>query len=110
MTVTAGPDQGRPQLRPVALPARLALHTIGSSCKNLQLKLGDGIVLYTDGFTEAENPTGEQYGLERLCKIISRNWTKPAEAIIDAVVFDVRDFIDVQTIYDDLTLLVVKQK
>ena len=59
-------------------------------------------MLYADGFTEGENPTGEQYGPERLCKIISRNWTKPREAIIDAVVFDV------QTIYDDLTLVVVK--
>ncbi|MGH8579125.1 MAG: SpoIIE family protein phosphatase [Gammaproteobacteria bacterium] len=28
------------------------------------------IVLYTDGFTEAENLAGEQYGLERLCQII----------------------------------------
>ena len=67
-------------------------------------------MFYTDGFTEAERSTGEQYGPERLCKIISRNWTKPTEAIIDAVVFDMRDFIDVQTIYDDLTLVVVKQK
>lgn len=57
-----------------------------------------------------KDPTGKQYSPERLCKIISRNWTKPTEAIIDAVVFDVRDFIDVQTIYDDLTLVVVKQK
>lgn len=78
--------------------------------KRIQLKPGDGMVLYTDGFTEAENPAGEQYGLERLCKIISRNWTNPAKAIMDAVVFEVRDFIDVQTIYDDLTLVVVKQK
>jgi sigma-B regulation protein RsbU (phosphoserine phosphatase) len=70
---------------------------------------GGLLLIYTDGFTEAESPT-EEHGPERLCKIISRNWTKPTEAIIDAVVFDVRDFIDVQTIYDDLTLVVVKQK
>jgi serine phosphatase RsbU (regulator of sigma subunit) len=76
----------------------------------VQLKPGDGIVLYTDGFTEAENPAGEQYGLERLCKIISQNWPKPAEAIKEAVVADVRDFIDVQTVYDDLTLVIIKQR
>lgn len=78
--------------------------------KRVQLRPGDGIVLYTDGFTEAENPNAEQYGLERLCKVIRENWAKPADAIKDAVVSDVRDFIDVQTVYDDLTLVVIKQK
>ncbi|MGH6636102.1 MAG: PP2C family protein-serine/threonine phosphatase [Gammaproteobacteria bacterium] len=78
--------------------------------KRVQLRPGDGIVLYTDGFTEAENPNGEQYGLECLCKVIRENWAKPADAIKEAVVSDVRDFIDVQTVYDDLTLVVLKQR
>ena len=78
--------------------------------KKVRLGAGDGVVLYTDGFTEAENPAGEQYGLERLCEAVRLNWAKPVEAIKDAIVADVREFIDVQTVYDDLTLVVAKQK
>ncbi len=38
----------------------------------LELQPGDGVVLYTDGITEGENLAGEQYGMERLCAVISR--------------------------------------
>jgi sigma-B regulation protein RsbU (phosphoserine phosphatase) len=35
---------------------------------------GDVLVLYTDGFTEAVNPAGEQYGEERLVAVTRRGW------------------------------------
>ncbi len=76
----------------------------------IQLAPGDGIVLYTDGITEAENEAGEQYGLERLCEVVSRNWSQAAEGIKDAVVADVESYIGEGEIYDDITLLVLKQK
>jgi PAS domain S-box-containing protein len=76
----------------------------------VELKPGDGVVLYSDGITEAENESEKFYGLERLCQVVSAHWEKPAEAIKDAVVTDVREFIGQQKVYDDLTLLVVKQK
>ncbi len=34
---------------------------------SIDLQPGDGVVLYSDGFTEAENGAGEFYGLDRLC-------------------------------------------
>jgi serine phosphatase RsbU (regulator of sigma subunit) len=71
---------------------------------------GDGVVLYSDGITEAENEVGKFYGLERLCDVVSQHWAKSAEEIKQAVVDDVRQFIGQQTVYDDLTLLVLKQK
>ncbi len=74
------------------------------------LEPGDGIVLYTDGITEAENMANLQYGLERLCEVVSRNWSGPAEAIKAAVVSDVTQFIGAQKVYDDITLVVLKQQ
>ncbi len=71
---------------------------------------GDGIVLYTDGLVEAENDAGQCYGSERLRKTISRHWYRQAETIKDAVIRDVLSHIGSQKIYDDLTLLVIKQK
>ncbi len=76
----------------------------------LELQPGDGVVLYTDGITEAENLAGEQYGMERLCAVISRHWAETADAINAAVIEDLRQFIGAQTVFDNITLLVLKQK
>lgn len=84
---------------------------------SVQLQAGDGVVLYTDGITEAEDGAGIHYGLERLCEVVSRNWQTPAKAIKQAVIADVRrhmapqnDAMPPSIIYDDLTLLIMKQK
>lgn len=76
----------------------------------VELDPGDGLVLYTDGITEAENLANEQYGSARLCAAASRHWAAPAEAIKDAIIADLRQHIGSQEVFDDITLLVVKQK
>ncbi|MDM8558858.1 AAA family ATPase [Candidatus Parabeggiatoa sp. HSG14] len=83
-------------------------HTL--SHLDIQLHKGDGIVLYTDGITEARNPEMALYGIERLCKIISQNWHLSAQEIQQAIVVDVKKYIDTQKVFDDITLLVLKQK
>ena len=40
----------------------------------VELNSGDGLVLYTDGIPEAFDLNKEQYGMERLCEVISHNW------------------------------------
>jgi sigma-B regulation protein RsbU (phosphoserine phosphatase) len=77
---------------------------------DVKLQPGDGIVLYTDGITEAENPKGEFYGIERLCHIISQSWSQSATQIQQAVIADVRSHISTQKIFDDITLVVLKKK
>jgi sigma-B regulation protein RsbU (phosphoserine phosphatase) len=77
---------------------------------SVDLQPGDGVVLYSDGITEAQSETGEFYGLERLCIVVSQNWAQPAQAIKQATLADVRAFIGKQMVYDDLALLVIKQK
>ncbi|MDY6937270.1 MAG: SpoIIE family protein phosphatase [Cyanobacteriota bacterium] len=78
--------------------------------KTLHLNPGDGIVLYTDGITEAENLDRQFYGLERLCEVVSRNWQRSATEVRRAVIADVRQHIGTQKVYDDISLLVLKQK
>ncbi len=74
------------------------------------LRPGDGVVLYTDGVTEAENAGREQYGIERLCSVLRDHWVNSAEKIKQAVVDDVRQYIGEHTVYDDITLVVAKQR
>jgi sigma-B regulation protein RsbU (phosphoserine phosphatase) len=68
------------------------------------------VVLYTDGITEAENQSGVRYGVERFCELLGNNGHRSAEEIRQAVVEDVRQHIGTQKVYDDITLLVLKQK
>jgi serine phosphatase RsbU (regulator of sigma subunit) len=76
---------------------------------DIRLQTGDGVVLYSDGVTEAEDEAREFYGLERLCAVVSRHWDESAEEVKQAVVDDVCRFIGQQKIYDDITLVVLKQ-
>lgn len=92
---------------PIGLEEEI-IEFISQTC--VQLESGDGIVLYTDGITEAENLERQQYGLERLCQIVSQTWQGAADLIKNQVINDVRRHIGSQKIYDDITLLVLKQK
>jgi len=79
------------------------------SHKLVELELGDGVVLYTDGITEAKDINKKIYGLERLCEVISLNWYLSAAAIKQAVIDDLRGFIGRQKVFDDITLVVFKR-
>ncbi|MGK7900772.1 MAG: PP2C family protein-serine/threonine phosphatase [Hormoscilla sp.] len=76
----------------------------------VKLNPGDGVVLYTDGITEAENQQKKQYGLERLTKVVSLNWQLSAAEMRQAIITDLRQHIGQQKVYDDITLVVLKQK
>ncbi|HBB30480.1 MAG TPA: transmembrane sensor domain protein [Cyanobacteria bacterium UBA9273] len=76
----------------------------------VELNVGDVVVLYTDGITEAEDLNNEQYGLERLCEAIRDNCQQSAAQIRQAVIDDVRLHIGEQKVFDDITLVVLKQK
>ncbi len=74
------------------------------------LEPGDGIVLYTDGVVEAENAERQFYGSDRLSAVVAQHWNQSAEEIKQAIVKDVIQHIGSQKIYDDLTLLIIKQE
>ena len=76
---------------------------------SLELQLGDGIVLYTDGIPEAKDINKKHYGVEQMCEVISQNWHLSAQEIKQAVIDDVRRHIGTQKVFDDITLLVVKR-
>lgn len=77
---------------------------------SIKLNPGDGIVLYTDGITEACNAKQELYGLERLCDVITDHWEHPVTTIRQAIIDDLNQYIDQEKVYDDITLLIFKRK
>jgi len=74
----------------------------------LNLANNDVVVFYTDGITEAVNDKEEQFGQERLIKLVAQNSSLPAQELIDKIKSAVTDFAQRQAQFDDLTLVVLK--
>lgn len=73
----------------------------------LQLQLGDIVLLYTDGVTEARAASGEQFGLERLTSLLENSADLPMSALIERVYGAVSSHA--KELDDDVTLLAFKR-
>jgi len=71
-----------------------------------QLQSGDRLVLYTDGVTEACNSDDEEFGEDRLLRVLQENASSPAVEIQKKILHSVANFSR-GTWQDDATLLVV---
>jgi serine phosphatase RsbU (regulator of sigma subunit) len=80
-------------------------------CSTGERRLGPGdmLALYTDGISEADNSTGEEYGEARLIEALQRHRTEPPAALLRAVVDEVRAFHSGEQ-HDDITLIVARCK
>jgi len=72
------------------------------------LTVGDVLVFYTDGVTEAENQLGEELGTERLSAVVQRGSVLSAEALMADIFDNVANFCSGVGFNDDVTVLVVK--
>lgn len=73
------------------------------------LAAGDTLLLYTDGITEAANADDEEFGADRLARAASRARHAGAEAIADAVEFDLTAFIAGFPVNDDCTVVILRR-
>jgi len=75
------------------------------------IQTGDIVIFYTDGIIEAENESGEIYGIERLLQFISiMDAGMSSEETIKAIMDDVIAFAGGAEQYDDMTIVVVKRR
>ncbi len=70
-----------------------------------RMEIGDCIVLYTDGITEALSRDGKLFGEDRLTKIVESSGGKSAAEIHDAILDALKDYDKP----DDVTLFVMKR-
>ena len=75
----------------------------------LSLQPDDVLILYTDGVTEAENSKRDYYGVEGICESIKRHHTNDADTILKLMLEDMYAFIGDSKIYDDISIVVIKQ-
>jgi len=76
--------------------------------RSIQLKPQEGVLLFTDGVTEAFNLQNEAYGEPRLEKLISTLHNSSSEKFINTIVTDVDDFTQGAPQSDDITMLYMK--
>ncbi len=71
---------------------------------------GDLFVSYTDGVTEAMNRNQEEFGEERLIKIIMENRTRPIYELKEKIISAIKEFSGNDSPEDDLTLVICKNE
>ena len=74
---------------------------------SFQLEIGDVLVAYTDGITEADNPDGEFWGEKRLDSLLRSCSDGTPEQIIRCILEEVSAFANGQPQRDDVTLVVM---
>jgi len=77
--------------------------------RTIQIQPGDFLVLYTDGITEAFDEHGEEYGMERLQRVVYDVRNATVAEIQDSLLQTVNDFSQNIAPADDITLMVVKR-
>ncbi|MDE3161463.1 MAG: SpoIIE family protein phosphatase [Acidobacteriota bacterium] len=71
---------------------------------------GDTLVLYTDGLTEAANSREEEYGSERLIRVLARGASHPPRELIAECLTDLSSFLAGASLSDDLTMLALARR
>jgi sigma-B regulation protein RsbU (phosphoserine phosphatase) len=74
-----------------------------------RLAKGDCLVLYTDGLSEAFNPTRELYGARRLAELVACHPTLSANALLAVILQDLAEFQAGHARSDDLTIMVLER-
>ena len=80
------------------------------SQETVQLDVGDTIVVFSDGVSEALNSAGEEYGDNRLQAVVElvNSPTVSAQSVVDRVVSEVRGFTKGAVQNDDITVMVLR--
>ena len=84
---------------------------LGGACEEgrVDLQAGDVLALYTDGVVEPANAEDEEFGNERLRRVVTESAHLPAANVVLAVVEATRRFTKRESYDDDFTLVVLKR-
>lgn len=77
--------------------------------ETVTLAPGDGILLYTDGATEALDAHGSEFGLPRLIQAVQVNAPKGAAATVSNLAAELREFAGQSAQHDDITLISIRR-
>jgi sigma-B regulation protein RsbU (phosphoserine phosphatase) len=76
---------------------------------SVELEAGSRVLLFTDGIVEAANPADEEFGEERLERLIGEQGATAPASLIRSAVADVIAFCGKAKPADDMTMMVVSR-
>jgi sigma-B regulation protein RsbU (phosphoserine phosphatase) len=76
---------------------------------HVRLEPGDTLVLFSDGVTEEADPQDNQFGEERLAKLVASLHDRPATEIVQEIHRAVREFTQGAPAADDITVVVARR-
>ena len=75
--------------------------------KNMVIRNGDKLILYTDGITEVRNNRKQLFAKERLASLVRSNPTLAPDKLAKFLIGEVERFGDYHEFSDDITLVVI---
>jgi sigma-B regulation protein RsbU (phosphoserine phosphatase) len=78
--------------------------------KTIELQKEDLLVLYTDGITEAVNLQNQEFGRERLIKLIQQVNNAPVKQVVQEIRQSLKEFSEGKPLADDTTIVICKIK
>jgi len=111
LILTQGPGRPGTFLSPPGMALGLEMGKVFDSVleeRSVHLSVGEVLVFYTDGFTEAMNEEREEFGEERLVGSIARHRDQPGASIIRDICNEVTAFAGTRAQHDDMTMVVIK--
>lgn len=75
---------------------------------SITLNMGDALILYTDGITEASSIDDEVFGVDRLSEVVATHGWESSDMLAEAIMKHSSQFA-AQGWQDDVTLMVIKR-
>jgi len=104
------PAQGKPIYEPAGGMPLGVFEDAKFGERELQLKPGETLLVYTDGVTEAMNQAKDLFGEDRLEKAVTGVASLSSEKIAERVIEQVEGFVLEAERSDDITLLAIQRR
>ena len=74
----------------------------------IELMEGEWLIQYTDGINEAQNVSGEEFGMDRFLQLLKTQSTNAPQKMTTEILSHLEQYVDSAPQSDDITLLVMK--
>lgn len=95
-------------LMPTGMPLGLMPDAMYTGAET-SVEIGDSLVMYTDGITEAANPEQEEFGRERLVEVCREHHDESPKELASSIEAVVDAFVEGVPYHDDRTLVIVRR-
>ncbi|MDA0206254.1 MAG: SpoIIE family protein phosphatase [Acidobacteria bacterium] len=103
------PKKGEARLLESGGPVLGVLPNFKFEESTVNLEVGDLLVIYTDGFSEAINPALEEFGEDRLLEVARGVGDQSAQQILETLSEEVRIFCGAEPQFDDMTIMALRR-